>query len=152
MRHPKDLSRRQFLARGRRGDRHPDAGRDPGRLLEARRAARAERHAARDPDRHAREPGHAAAEPGRRSRPTPRSSRGPLVLYNWADYIWKNDASTSSRDEYGVDVEITTFNNMEEGIQKVANGQVKPDVFVPTPAYLAPARRSRTCSSRCTTS
>ena len=25
---------------------------------------------------------------------------------------------------------------MEEGIQKLSNGQVNPDVFVPTPGYL----------------
>ena len=39
-------------------------------------------------------------------------------------------------DKFGVDVQITTFNNLEEGIQKVVNGQVTPDVFVPTPGYL----------------
>ena len=60
---------------------------------------------------------------------------GPLVLYNWADYIWKKKVNDFA-EEYGVEVEITTFNNMEEGIQKVSNGQVTPDVFVPTPGYL----------------
>ena len=33
-------------------------------------------------------------------------------------------------------MEITTFNNMEEGIQKIAAGGVEADVFVPTPGYL----------------
>ncbi len=65
---------------------------------------------------------------------TPMES-GPLVLYNWADYIHKKVVA-EFEEEFGVDVEITTFNNMEEGIQKVANGQVIPDVFVPTPGYL----------------
>ncbi|HYJ61302.1 MAG TPA: extracellular solute-binding protein [Actinomycetota bacterium] len=65
---------------------------------------------------------------------TPPES-GPLVLYNWADYIWKKKVNEFS-EEFGVDVEITTFNNMEEGIAKVLNGQVTPDVFVPTPGYL----------------
>ena len=60
---------------------------------------------------------------------------GPLVLYNWADYIHKKVVA-EFEDEFGVSVEITTFNNMEEGIQKVANGQVTADVFVPTPGYL----------------
>jgi spermidine/putrescine transport system substrate-binding protein len=60
---------------------------------------------------------------------------GPLVLYNWADYIYKRVVA-EFEEEYGVEVEITTFNNMEEGIQKVANGQVTPDVFVPTVGYL----------------
>ena len=36
-------------------------------------------------------------------------------------------------DQFDVTVEWTTFNNMEEGIQKLVAGQVKPDVFVPTP-------------------
>jgi len=60
---------------------------------------------------------------------------GPLVLYNWADYIHKKVVA-EFEEEYGVDVEITTFNNMEEGIQKFANGQVTADVFVPTVGYL----------------
>jgi spermidine/putrescine transport system substrate-binding protein len=65
---------------------------------------------------------------------TPPES-GPVVLYNWADYIYKKDVA-QFEEKWGVDVEITTFNNMEEGIQKVANGQVQPDVFVPTPGYI----------------
>src|SRR3954470_16010423 len=60
---------------------------------------------------------------------------GPLVLYNWADYIYKKVVG-DFEDKFGVDVQITTFNNLEEGIQKVVNGQVVPDVFVPTPGYL----------------
>lgn len=60
---------------------------------------------------------------------------GPLVLYNWADYIHKKVVA-EFEEEYGVEVDITTFNNMEEGIQKVANGQVAADVFVPTPGYI----------------
>ncbi len=60
---------------------------------------------------------------------------GPLVLYNWADYIWK-PVVHQFEDQFGVSVDITTFNNLEEGIQKVVNGQVSPDVFVPTPGYL----------------
>jgi spermidine/putrescine transport system substrate-binding protein len=60
---------------------------------------------------------------------------GPLVLYNWADYIHKKVVA-EFEEEFGVDVEITTYNNMEEGIQKFANGQVTADVFVPTVNYL----------------
>jgi spermidine/putrescine transport system substrate-binding protein len=60
---------------------------------------------------------------------------GPLVLYNWADYIYKKVVG-EFEDQFNVKVEITTFNNMEEGIQKVVAGQVTPDVFVPTPGYL----------------
>jgi spermidine/putrescine transport system substrate-binding protein len=65
---------------------------------------------------------------------TPLES-GPLVLYNWADYIWKKKVNEFS-EKFGVDVEITTFNNMEEGIAKVESNQVEADVFVPTPGYL----------------
>jgi spermidine/putrescine transport system substrate-binding protein len=60
---------------------------------------------------------------------------GPLVLYNWADYIYKRTVA-EFEEEFNTKVEITTFNNLEEGIQKVVNGQVTPDVFVPTPGYL----------------
>jgi spermidine/putrescine transport system substrate-binding protein len=65
---------------------------------------------------------------------TPPES-GPVVLYNWADYIYKKDVA-AFEEKFGVDVQITTFNNMEEGIQKVSDGQVQADVFVPTPGYL----------------
>jgi spermidine/putrescine-binding protein len=60
---------------------------------------------------------------------------GPLVYYNWADYIYKHEVARFE-EKFGVDVEITTFNNMEEGIAKVESGQVKPDVFFPTKTYL----------------
>ena len=65
---------------------------------------------------------------------------GPLVLYNWADYIYKKVVA-DFEDEYGVEVELTTFNNMEEGIQKVANGQVD--------ARRLRARRPATCGGSC---
>jgi spermidine/putrescine transport system substrate-binding protein len=65
---------------------------------------------------------------------TPLES-GPLILYNWKDYIYKKEVNAFA-EEFGVDVEITTFNNMEEGIQKIAAGGVEADVFVPTPGYL----------------
>lgn len=60
---------------------------------------------------------------------------GPLVLYNWNDYIWK-PVVKQFEEQYGVKVDITGFQNMEEGIQKLSNGQVAADVFVPTPGYL----------------
>ncbi|HEX7247216.1 MAG TPA: spermidine/putrescine ABC transporter substrate-binding protein [Actinomycetota bacterium] len=60
---------------------------------------------------------------------------GPLIIYNWADYIHKKVVA-EFEEEFGVSVEIATFNNMEEGIQKVANGQITPDVFFPTVGYL----------------
>ena len=60
---------------------------------------------------------------------------GPLIYYNWADYIYKKEIA-KFEEKFGVEVEITTFNNMEEGIAKVESGQVQPDVFFPTKGYL----------------
>ena len=40
-------------------------------------------------------------------------------------------------DQFDVKIEWTTFNNMEEGIQKLVAGQVKPDVFFPTTDYIS---------------
>lgn len=60
---------------------------------------------------------------------------GPLVYYNWADYIYKREIA-KFEEKFGVEVEITTYNNMEEGIAKVESGQVTPDVFFVTKGYL----------------
>jgi len=68
------------------------------------------------------------------SADTPPES-GPIALYNWAEYIYKKDVA-AFEEKFNVEVDITTFTNMEEAIQKVSNGQVQPDVFVPTPGYL----------------
>src|SRR6476659_2347228 len=38
---------------------------------------------------------------------------GPLVLYNWTDYIYKGVVK-DFEDKFGVSVQITTFNNLEE--------------------------------------
>jgi spermidine/putrescine transport system substrate-binding protein len=61
---------------------------------------------------------------------------GTLRVYNWADYFYKR-VLRAFEDEYGVEVEWTTFNNMEEGIQKLISGQVQADVFFPTTDYIA---------------
>ncbi|MEP6757677.1 MAG: substrate-binding domain-containing protein [Actinomycetota bacterium] len=134
MRHPKDLSRRQFLTRAggaaiampslaailaacsKPGSTGPSGG--ASEIPIATLENPVELPMTRDP---------IAAN-------TPLES-GPLVLYNWADYIWK-PVVHQFEDQFGVSVEITEFNNLEEGIQKVANGQVLADVFVPTPGYL----------------
>jgi spermidine/putrescine transport system substrate-binding protein len=60
---------------------------------------------------------------------------GPLVYYNWADYIYKREVS-KFEEKFGVEVQLTTYNNMEEGIAKVESGQVEPDVFFITKGYL----------------
>ncbi len=61
---------------------------------------------------------------------------GTLQVYNWIDYMYKKVVS-AFEDEYGVTVEWTTYNNMEEGIQKLNSGQVQPDVFFPTTDYIS---------------
>jgi spermidine/putrescine transport system substrate-binding protein len=59
-----------------------------------------------------------------------------LRVYNWDAYFYKK-VLRAFEDEYGVTVEWTTFNNMEEGIQKLVSGQVQADVFFPTTDYIA---------------
>lgn len=61
---------------------------------------------------------------------------GTLRVYNWDAYMYKK-VLKAFEDEYGVTVEPTTFNNMEEGIQKLVAGQVQADVFFPTTDYIA---------------
>jgi spermidine/putrescine transport system substrate-binding protein len=136
MRHPKELSRRDFLVRAggasialptlsailaacsKPGTSSGDTSTGTSNIPIATLDKPVELPLTRDP---------IAAD-------TPIES-GPLILYNWADYIYKPEVA-AFEDEFGVEVEITTFNNMEEGIQKVVNEQVVPDVFVPTPSYL----------------
>jgi spermidine/putrescine transport system substrate-binding protein len=66
---------------------------------------------------------------------TPMES-GTLRVYNWSDYFYKR-VLREFEDQYGVTVEWTTFNNMEEGIQKLVAGQIQADVFFPTTDYVA---------------
>jgi spermidine/putrescine transport system substrate-binding protein len=135
MRHPKDISRRQFLTRAGGAAiampslaailaacSKPSTGSGGGSALDnipiATLDAPTELPMVQDPI-----PANAPIE------------SGPLVLYNWTDYIYKQVVK-DFEDKFGVDVQIATFQNLEEGIQKVVNGQVEPDVFVPTPGYL----------------
>jgi len=61
---------------------------------------------------------------------------GPLQLYNWDSYLYKKIIA-AFEDEFNVQVDLTTFNNQEEGIQKVVAGQVQPDVFFVTTDYIS---------------
>jgi spermidine/putrescine transport system substrate-binding protein len=134
MRHPKDMSRRQFLNRAggaaiavpslaailaacSKPGSPSSGGSNTGEIPIATLDNPVELPAG-DPI-----PTDTAVEPG------------PLVLYNWDDYIYKKVVA-DFEDQFNTKVEISTFNNLEEGIQKVVNGQVTPDVFVPTPGYL----------------
>jgi spermidine/putrescine transport system substrate-binding protein len=57
--------------------------------------------------------------------------KGPLRLYNWSDYIYTR-VLKDFEEEFGVEVELTTFYNLEEATQKLRTGKVDFDVFVPT--------------------
>jgi len=67
---------------------------------------------------------------------TPIEAGATLQVYNWDAYMYKK-VLKDFEDEFGVTVEWTTFNNQEEGIQKLVSGQVKPDVFFSTIDYIS---------------
>lgn len=52
---------------------------------------------------------------------------GPLRIFNYADYV-NPDTVASFEEQYGVSVEITTFDVDAEAITKLANGSVEVDV------------------------
>ena len=52
---------------------------------------------------------------------------GPLRVYNYADYV-NPDTVAAFEEQYGVKVEITTFDVDAEAITKLANGSVDVDV------------------------
>ena len=53
---------------------------------------------------------------------------GPLRIFNYADYV-NPDTVAAFEEQYGVKVEITTFDVDAEAITKLANGSVEVDVF-----------------------
>lgn len=67
---------------------------------------------------------------------TPIETGATLQVYNWIDYMYKK-VLKAFEEEYDVTIEWTTFNNMEEGVQKLVAGQVQPDVFFPTTDYIS---------------
>lgn len=62
-----------------------------------------------------------------------------LQLYNWANYLWPKlyKEFEAQYSKYDVTVEVTTFNDIAEGIQKLSTNQVQADVFFPDPSELA---------------
>jgi spermidine/putrescine transport system substrate-binding protein len=52
-------------------------------------------------------------------------------VYNWADYMYTRVIKDFEK-EFGVEVELTTFYNLEEATRKLRTGKVSFDVFVPT--------------------
>ncbi|MEX1046088.1 MAG: spermidine/putrescine ABC transporter substrate-binding protein [Actinomycetota bacterium] len=61
-----------------------------------------------------------------------------LKLYNWDQYIYKAvlDDFAKKYEEYDVDWEISTFNNLDEAQAKLRSTDVDFDVFFPTPDLL----------------
>jgi spermidine/putrescine transport system substrate-binding protein len=57
--------------------------------------------------------------------------KGPLRVYNWADYVYTRVLKDFEK-EFSVEVELTTFYNLEEATRKLRTGKVDFDVFVPT--------------------
>ena len=57
---------------------------------------------------------------------------GTLRLYNWNGYMWPRTKKDFAK-EYGVKVEETFFDTMDEAIAKISSGAVDFDVFFPTP-------------------
>jgi spermidine/putrescine transport system substrate-binding protein len=57
--------------------------------------------------------------------------KAPLRVYNWADYVYTRVLKDFEK-EFGVEVELTTFYNLEEATRKLRTGKVDFDVFVPT--------------------
>lgn len=69
---------------------------------------------------------------------TPIETNATLQVYNWTDYLWPKlfKKFEDQYSKYGVTVQLTTFNDIDEGIQKMSSGQVAADVFFPDPSEL----------------
>jgi spermidine/putrescine transport system substrate-binding protein len=57
-----------------------------------------------------------------------------LKLYNWSDYIYKKVVQDFEKKykQYGVKVQISTFNNMDEALAKIRGGKIDFDILFPT--------------------
>jgi spermidine/putrescine transport system substrate-binding protein len=56
---------------------------------------------------------------------------GPLLLYNYADYIGPAVVK-AFEEKYGVEVKVSTFNDTDEAITKIRTGAVPFDVYFPS--------------------
>jgi spermidine/putrescine transport system substrate-binding protein len=54
-----------------------------------------------------------------------------LQLYSYADYM-APESVKSFEDKYGVKVQISTFNDTDEGLTKIRGGNVDYDIFFPS--------------------
>lgn len=60
---------------------------------------------------------------------------GTLRIYNWADYI-NPELIPVAAEALGVEIEVSTFFNEEEALQKLLSGEVNFDVFFPVGASI----------------
>jgi spermidine/putrescine transport system substrate-binding protein len=66
---------------------------------------------------------------------TPIEQGATLQMLNWSVYMWKYviNQFIQQQGDNGIKFSgITTFNNMDEGVQKLQSGKIKADVFFPT--------------------
>ena len=66
---------------------------------------------------------------------TPIEQGATIEFLNWSVYMWKyviNQFVQQYADDGIKFSGITTFNNMDEGVQKLLSGKIKADVFFPT--------------------
>jgi spermidine/putrescine transport system substrate-binding protein len=61
---------------------------------------------------------------------------GTFRVFNWQDYIDKK-VMNDFAEKYGVKVEMTTFDSIDEAVTKLATGQVKPDTTNMNPERMA---------------
>jgi spermidine/putrescine transport system substrate-binding protein len=61
----------------------------------------------------------------------PIEAGATLKVYNWDQYIYKKVVDDFAK-KFNVNVEISTFNNMDEALSKIRSSQVDFDVFFPT--------------------
>jgi spermidine/putrescine transport system substrate-binding protein len=64
-----------------------------------------------------------------------KQESGPLQFYNWQQYI-NPDVIKAFEKKYGVKVQISTFDTIDEAIAKLASREVQYDVFVPEPVFM----------------
>jgi spermidine/putrescine transport system substrate-binding protein len=55
--------------------------------------------------------------------------KGPLTIYNYADYIWPGLLKRFEK-QYGTKVQVATYNSSDEAIAKLAAGAVNFDVII----------------------
>jgi spermidine/putrescine transport system substrate-binding protein len=133
MRHVRDLSRREFLVRaGGTAAAVPtlsailDACSKPGASVSGSEAVQIAR-----PDNPVTLPMN--GEPI--ATDTPIEQGSTIQILNWSVYMWKyviNQFIQQYADNGIKFSGISTFNNMDEGVQKLQSGKIQADVFFPT--------------------